>query len=198
MRCKWFCIVILAIFAVGFIACGGSDDEVETSPTKTTPTSTTETTEPVVEEPVEELPDVNFGAERAAITAFLVSYDAAVNAGKRTTKPDELMAHWVDRPGVFFAHSLFGAAINSKSYKKIWTTWAGLFKRQLHRAHQITAEDIGIDARGEKATITGRLQLLNQPIPIALGLEKDAEGMWKIWAADYGDQGLIKKIKTLQ
>ena len=198
MRYKWFCMVILAIFAVGFIACGGSDDEGETSSTKTTPTSTTETTEPVVEEPVEELPDVNFGAERAAITAFLVSYDAAVNAGKRSTKPNELMTHWVDRPGVFFAHSLFGATINSKSYQKIWTTWSGLFKRQLHRAHQITAEDIGIDARGEKAMVTGRLQLLNQPIPIALGLEKDDEGKWLIWAADYGDLGLIKKIETPQ
>ena len=189
-------MVILAIFAVGFIACGGSDDEGETLPTKTTPISTTDTTEPVVDEPVEELPDVNFGAERAAITAFLVSYDAAVNVGKRSTKPDELMDHWNDRPGVFFAHSLFGAASNSQSYKKIWTTWAGLFKRQLHRAHKIIAEDIGIDARGEKATVTGRLELLRQPIDIVLGLEKDDEGKWLIWAADYGNQGLIKTIKT--
>ena len=187
-------MVILAIFAVGFIACGGSDDESETSPTKTT--TTTEKTDPDVDEPVEELADVNFGAERAAITAFLVSYDAAVNEGKRSTKPDELMTHWLDEPGVFFAHSLFGATINSKSYKKIWTTWDGLFDRQLHRAHKITAEDIGIDARGEKATVIGRLELLNQPISIALELKKDTEGKWKLRAADYGNLGLIKKIKT--
>ena len=197
MKRKWFCICILACFAAGLIACGDSDDEPEDSPAQTT---TVPTTGPIdsPEEEVAEVIDVNFAAEQAKIEAFLAEYDAAVNLARRESDSDIIMEHWLEQRGIFMAHSLFGAVQLSRSFKEIKTSWTGIFKRQVHRAHLITVEELGIDARGEKATVSGKLQFLNQPLSIVLEVQKNDAGDWKLTAADYGNQGLIKRIVTPQ
>jgi ketosteroid isomerase-like protein len=194
MKFKYIMSIALVFCIIGCLACGNDDDDSPSAAKATT--QGTQTPPPAAEPEPQEVIEVNFAAEEAAIRAELAAYDADVNVARRESDPELVMKHWIDVPGVVFAHNMFGAVQISKGFQKIRTTWAGIFKRQVHRPHKIIIDEIGIDASGQKATASGQLQFLNNPMEIAVALQKDEEGAWKIWQGDYGKQGIVKRIKT--
>ena len=184
MKRKSLCYLILVLFVVVFIACGDSDDEEENLPAKTT----TSTTQPGGKEVAEVPKEVNLAAEEAKIKEFIKSYDQAVS----NQDLDATMDHWLNGGDVLMVHDFFGGLETAKSLKKIKAFWEAIFEHFGGEKHITTVEKVKIDARGQKAKASGTCHFPLARQPFVAALEKNKQGIWKLQAWDYGDNGLIK------
>ena len=182
MKRKPVHLMILSLFVVGLIACGDSDDEAATD--QQTPTSTTQI--PQTQEPATgELPPglvVDFAAEEAIIQELIASHAKAY----QKQAVNDIMLHWLksETAEVFIVDSFGGKACTEK-----WSGVRKLFEGRFVDARvgalraPETIEELGIDARGQNATIAGKLD--NGTTPYRAAVKKNAKGKWKIRAVEF-------------
>lgn len=195
MKRKSACCLILFFFVAVLLGCGDSDDEDVSQPTTQT---TTQTQTPSPDEVAEVQPqEVDFPAEEEAIRQLFQSHAAA------TMKRDVelIIEHWIDKKNdrdVFMMQCFLGINTPIEKLEGVKRSFEGDFK--LGRSGMtVTIEKVGIDKRGEKATIRGTYKWA----PAADGqyvaaIEKDKNGDWKIRAIDFCDRKFIKEIKPIE
>lgn len=193
MRPKAVFYVILALFIIGLIACGDSDDEEENQPTKPK-TQTQLPDDEVIEVEVEEA--IDFVAEEAAIRELYTSYAAAVSR----QEIDDIMEHWIQREtkDVFTVDCFGDAMTRIEKWKKIKDSWAATFVLVGKAQMIVTIAEVGVDERGQKATLRGTWEWWLFSGKMVVAFEKDKKGNWKIRAIDHCDKGFIEEIQTPQ
>jgi ketosteroid isomerase-like protein len=195
--------VFTILFAIGFIACGESDNEEVDRFTQ--PTTQTEPRTFSHSGVAEENPDsVDFAAEAEDIRERIAVQDEALNE----QNVNAAMESWVEKPtqDVFMAQSFLGDMSVKKTQKGVKASWEAI---SLATATPLqvtsTIDRVGIDARGRKATAVGRYQIAGFASPdgepsvfggeLVVSLRKQ-NGEWRIQAIDYGNHGLIRELKT--
>ncbi|HIE27920.1 TPA: hypothetical protein EYP66_11595 [Candidatus Poribacteria bacterium] len=194
MRTKTICYFILALFIIVAIACGDSDDEGANQLKKPT-TQTKETGEEIIVPEEEEV--IDFAAEEAAIRGLYISHAAAIS-GKGA---DEIMEHWIQRntKDVFMTQCVLGAVTILEKWKGIKDSWVPTFQLLGGQPKMtVTIAKVGIDKRGQEATLSGNYNWGGIVGKSIAAFEKDKKGNWKIRAIDLCEQNLIKEIQTPQ
>jgi len=191
MNPKTVCYFILALLIIVFIACGDSGDDEDNSPTK--PTTQTQIPDDEVIKAEEE---VDFAAEEAAIRELYTSYTVTLSG----EGIDEIMEHWIKREtkDVFMVQCFVGAMTRIEKWKAIKNSWEATFVLVGRAQLTVTIEKVGIDKRGQKATLRGTWKWGNFSGKMVVAFEKDKKGNWKIRATDNCDKKFIKEIQTPQ
>ena len=186
----WY--LILTFLIIVFLACGDSDDDGENQPAK--PKSTIEDLEDEVIEPEAEV--IDFAAEEAAIRELYTSYAAAANR----QDVNDMMEHWIERntKDVFNVDCFGGAMTRIEKWKNIKDSFAATFVLVGKAQMIVTIAEVGVDERGQKATLRGTWEWWLFSGKMVVAFEKDTKGNWKIRAIDHCDQEFIKEIQTPQ
>ncbi|MCH8292734.1 hypothetical protein IH992_16700 [Candidatus Poribacteria bacterium] len=189
MQRQSICHLIIALFAIGLIACGDSDDDKDIQqdvPAK----STTQT--PIDSEDIAVREEVDFNVEEGAIRDLFTSHAAAVTE----RKVNKIMDHWLklETRDVFMAWNFWNAFTRIETWKGVKGSFAGTFEK-FNNAMNVTITEVGIDKRGKEATLQADYQWLQNGKLIA-AFKKDNKEQWKIQAIDFSNKDLIKWIKT--
>jgi ketosteroid isomerase-like protein len=191
MEREFICYFMLSLFAVGLIACGDSDEAGKEQPKTTTPQTPQTGGEPTVEGPRVE---VDLAAEQAAIQALLDSH--AIAQEKRDV--GDIMGHWLksETSDVFIVES-FGAETCTERWSGVKKMFEGWFRQNRPQGIPRTIEEIGLDARGQNATLRGKKE---GAAKYTGAVRKDRSGRWKIRAINYlaRDNKVPCKIKWIE
>lgn len=184
-------LLLIALFAIFFIACGESDDEKDVVRDK--PTATTQTQTPSDEIAVKQ-EEIDFEVEEAAIRDVFTLHASAVG----TKDTDKIMTYWLksESDDVFTAWIFWAGAFERNiGWKAIKNGWTGIFR--LHGgAMTVEISSIAIDSRAKNSTLRASYKwAVNGDLIAAMKKDKDE---WKISAIDYTNGKFGKQIKELK
>ena len=194
MQRQSICYLIIALFVIGLISCGGSEDSKEaesnltTKPTNQTPPSDDEG-------PAIKTIEVDFLAEEAEIKRVFTEHADAVGEGKKAL--DKIMSYWLEKDNKdVFTSWVFWAGTFEKNvgWNDIKNGWVGIFRL---RSGKMTVDisSLSIDSKGKIATLRATYKWAVSGDLIA-AMQKD-EGEWNVRAIDYTNAGFGKQIKEL-
>ena len=186
--------LIVILFAIGLISCGGSDDSEETESDLTTK-PTTQTPPSDDEGPAVKTIEVDFLAEEADIKRVFTEHADAVGEGQKAL--DKIMSYWLEsnNEDVFTSWTFWAGAFEKNvGWDDIKNGWVGIFRL---RSGKMTVDisSLSIDSKGKIATLRATYKWAVSGDLIA-AMQKD-EGEWKITAIDYTNARFGKQIKEI-
>lgn len=194
MQRQSICYLIIALFAIGLIACGSSDDNEEaesnliTKPADQTPSADDEG-------PAIKTIEIDFLAEEAEIKRVFTEHADAVGEGVKAL--DEIMSYWLEsnNEDVFTAWVFWAGAFEKNvGWDNIRNAWPGIFRLRSGKM-TVAISSLSIDSKGKTASLRAKYTWAVSGDLIA-ALQKDGDE-WKISAIDYTNARFGKQIKEI-